>query len=117
MSELLPMACPFCGEHVKIVERDKLFVFRCPDTSPCIGSGMATYGKLDQRETAIAAWNTRTQAPEAIRAAALEEAAKVAETRFKNSAPAYGEVIAAAIRALDPTMAGFSIHPFTGSTE
>lgn len=53
-------ACPFCGEAVELVERDRLFAFRCPEHSPCFGSGMATYGKLDQRDTAIAAWNTRT---------------------------------------------------------
>jgi len=50
------------------------------------------------RDELVAAWNTRTQAPEAIRAAALEEAAKVADNlSYKNNVAV---VIAAAIRAL-----------------
>jgi len=116
MSELLP--CPFCGSEADGPDKE-VSLYRNSVTGWfvwCDVCGAETSHHL-AKETTIAHWNTRTQAPEAIRAAALEEAAKVAETRFKNSAPAYGEVIAAAIRALDPTMAGFSIHPFTGSTE
>ena len=51
--------CPFCGGDVTLVPRDKLHVFKCPDGSPCLGVGFATYAKSDQLESAIAAWNTR----------------------------------------------------------
>lgn len=58
MDKLEP--CPFCGEDVTIEQRDKLFVFKCPDHSPCIGVGFATYGVSDLKKCAIDAWNNRT---------------------------------------------------------
>lgn len=68
-----PLPCPFCGHEVTLVERESLFVFSCPDHSPCIGSGMATYGKIDQRTEAVTAWNTRAL-PKAPDGDALREA-------------------------------------------
>lgn len=59
--ELKP--CPFCGEPVTLVEKDSgLLVFKCPDTSPCVGSGLGSFGRSEQRDTAIAAWNRRDEA-------------------------------------------------------
>lgn len=55
----VPDACPFCGEHVTIKPGDKIFTFRCPDHSPCVGSGLGTFGQNDRQEDAIAAWNRR----------------------------------------------------------
>ena len=58
---LLP--CPFCcGQPTMVNRGGDLFVFRCPETSPCFGSGMATYGQRSRRDEAIAAWNTRLAA-------------------------------------------------------
>jgi hypothetical protein len=73
LDALLP--CPFCGESVTLHEKDSgLLVFLCPDHSPCIGSGLGNFGLAGQRETAIAAWNTRAVSAElrALRARVAE---------------------------------------------
>lgn len=56
--ELLP--CPFCGSKVELVEHDNLLCFKCPDSSPCIGGWLSSYGHGDHRDEAIACWNTRS---------------------------------------------------------
>lgn len=65
MSELLP--CPFCGGAVELTSSktlgDRLFCIKCPNDSPCIGSGLGIYVVSGQVETAIAAWNRRPLHP------------------------------------------------------
>lgn len=51
--------CPNCGCDVTLVERGNLLVFLCPPESPCIGSGLGTYGMASKRESAIEAFNRR----------------------------------------------------------
>lgn len=54
---LLP--CPFCGSAVEVVRKDKLGVFKCPDSSSCKGSWLGSYFSLEHEAEAVAAWNTR----------------------------------------------------------
>jgi len=55
--------CPFCGGAVELTSSktlgDRLFCIKCPDDSPCVGSGLGIYVVAGQVETAIAAWNRR----------------------------------------------------------
>lgn len=61
VTRLLP--CPFCDQQPAIETRGKdLIVFRCPESSPCYGSGLAVYGQSSRREEAVCAWNTRPEA-------------------------------------------------------
>jgi len=61
MSDLLP--CPFCGCDVELTSSktlgDRLFCIRCPDNSPCSGSGLGMYVVAGQVEAATAVWNRR----------------------------------------------------------
>jgi len=51
--------CPFCGGAVELTSSktlgDRLFCIKCPDDSPCVGSGLGIYVVAGQVETAIAA--------------------------------------------------------------
>lgn len=58
-NKLVLKPCPFCGGAVEIVRKDKIGVLRCAEASPCMGSGLGNFFKLDQEAEAIAAWNTR----------------------------------------------------------
>ena len=59
--------CPFCGGAVELTSSktlgDRLFCIKCPDDSPCVGSGLGIYVVAGQVETAIAAWNRRAASP------------------------------------------------------
>lgn len=70
--ELSP--CPFCGEQPTLKVKDGgLGVILCPETSPCFGSGFGNFIRMEQRDEAIAAWNTRaTTAALQARVEALE---------------------------------------------
>jgi len=58
---LLP--CPFCGSAVELTSSktlgDRLFCIKCPDNSPCSGSGLGMYVVAGQVEAATAVWNRR----------------------------------------------------------
>jgi hypothetical protein len=56
---LEPLDCPFCDGPVEIADLGRTFVFRCRETSPCFGSGLATFGQVERKAEAIAAWNRR----------------------------------------------------------
>ena len=64
-ADLLP--CPMCGFEVELIQKEQsgLWVFKCPESSPCIGSWIATYAHGDHLEAAISMWNTRTRTPPA----------------------------------------------------
>ena len=61
LSDLLP--CPFCGCDVELTSSktlgDRLFWIKCPDDSPCSGSGLGMYVVAGQVEAATAVWNRR----------------------------------------------------------
>ena len=70
------LSCPWCsGEAVAQQYRARNWGVGCVSNHCPVSPEAHSTSKAK----AITAWNTRTQAPEAIRAAALEEAAKVAE--------------------------------------
>jgi hypothetical protein len=63
--ELKP--CPFCGGNVTLTtggKSDGLLTFVCDEGSTCRGSKIFTGTLVEDRETAITAWNTR--APSAL---------------------------------------------------
>ena len=80
--------CPFCGGAVELTSSktlgDRLFCIKCPDDSPCVGSGLGIYVVAGQVETAIAAWNRRSASPSIGRVGvkALEWQGDKAETPF-----------------------------------
>lgn len=84
--------CPHCGGTVELIEKDeRLGVIKCPDTSPCMGSGLGNFIQLDRKDEAIRAWNTRvTEA----RAQGLVDAAQTFTDRLKSihEHPAYKSV-------------------------
>ena len=75
--ELKP--CPFCGSNVtiEVSENGKAGAFVCTSGSLCIGSGLLIGFVPEDRDSSIAAWNTRAIDPAVIREAALREAAAV----------------------------------------
>lgn len=64
-AELKP--CPYCGCELTIEDRgENLLVFLCPPHSSCIGSGLGTYAMASKRESAIEAFNSRTNGDENV---------------------------------------------------
>ena len=100
--------CPFCGGAVELTSSktlgDRLFCIKCPDDSPCVGSGLGIYVVAGQVETAIAAWNRRAaidlSPPVVEEGAALTEAARRAA-----NAPTAAEASAIAAAALAASQA------------
>lgn len=81
--ELLP--CPFCGSSVALTtggKTDGLLSFVCKDGSTCRGSKLLMCCLVEDRETAVTAWNTRALITAARRPAlpdreAVELAARI----------------------------------------
>ena len=56
-SKLKP--CPFCGGEVSLSEAEGMLGITCDEDSSCLGSGLLMVFPVEQRESAITAWNTR----------------------------------------------------------
>lgn len=53
--------CPNCGMDVELVQKsDRLLAFVCPPESPCRGSGLFTCADADKRDSAVEAYNRRS---------------------------------------------------------
>ena len=101
-AELALLPCPFCGGEISLQPShnapEALWVFACPEDSPCRKSGLGQYALTSDLPQAIATWNRRATPAVDKLVEALQPFADILKGNYSHQADAM------------PIVAGFNEH-------